>query len=171
MMFRLLTRTLVIGITLFFLILGSNFFIPEPANAAILKQQESPGQMLYQSRHSFRDETGKSWQVVLFKRVKNEQVNTIDLRLVGFPDQAVFIHPKGLEIITAQGRLFQAEDQFANNAPAPNVGEYNLKKILPQLSSTEQVKLNLPLKDKQHSLTLPAPIILEWKELINEENS
>jgi uncharacterized membrane protein len=167
--FRLLTRTLVIGIILFFLILGSQFFTLESANAAILKQQESPGQMLYQSRHTLRDDTGRAWQVVLFKRVKNEQVNTIDLRLVGFPNQAVFLHPKALEIITRQGRLFQAVDQFAENAPAPNVGEYNLQEILPKLSSTEQVQLNLPLADQERILTLPAPIILEWKALIQPE--
>jgi len=165
-MLRLLTRTLVIGITLFFLILKSPFLTLESANAAILKQQEAPGQLLYQSRHTLRDETGRAWQVVLFKRVQNDQINTINLRLVGFPNQAVFLHPKGLEIITRQGRLFQAIDQFAEKAPAPNVGEYNLQEILPKLSSTEQVQLNLPLVDETRILTLPPPIILEWKELI-----
>ncbi|VXD17903.1 conserved hypothetical protein [Planktothrix serta PCC 8927] len=152
--------------TLFFLILGSHLFIQEPAWAVIRQQQEAPGQMLYQSRHTLPDETGKSWQVVLFKRVKNEQIKTLDLRLVGFPDQAVFIHPQNLEISTPQGKLLEAEDQFAKKSPAPNVGEYNLKEVLPQLSSTEQVKLNLPLEDKRHTLTLPAPVILEWQELL-----
>ena len=113
MMLRLLTKAVVIGMTLLFLILGSQFFILEPANATIGQQQEAPGQMLYQSRHSLRDETGTAWQVVLFKRVKNDQIDTINLRLVGFPNQAAFLHPKGLEIMTRQGRLFQAEDQLA----------------------------------------------------------
>ena len=169
MIFQLLVRTFVIPITLFFLILGSHLFILEPANAVIQKQQEAPGQMLYQSRHTLRDGTGKSWQVVLFKRVKDDQIDTIDLRLVGFPNQAVFLHPQGLEIMTSQGRLFQAEDQFAKKSPAPNVGEYNLKEILPQLSSTEQVKLHLPLEGQQQTLILPSPIILEWQELIKQE--
>ncbi|KEI67000.1 DUF3122 domain-containing protein [Planktothrix agardhii] len=169
MMLRLLTKAVVIGMTLLFLILGSQFFILEPANATIGQQQEAPGQMLYQSRHSLRDETGTAWQVVLFKRVKNDQIDTINLRLVGFPNQAAFLHPKGLEIMTRQGRLFQAEDQLAKKSPAPNVGEYNLKEILPQLSSTEQVKLHLPLEGQQRTLTLPPPVILEWQELIKQE--
>ncbi|HEY9865617.1 MAG TPA: DUF3122 domain-containing protein, partial [Candidatus Obscuribacterales bacterium] len=92
-MLRLLTQTVVIGMTLLFLILGGQFFILEPAHATIRQQQEAPGQMLYQSRHSLRDETGTAWQVVLFKRVKNNQIDTINLRLVGFPNQAVFLHP------------------------------------------------------------------------------
>lgn len=168
MIFQLLVRTFVIPITLFFLILGSHLFILEPANAVIQKQQEAPGQMLYQSRHTLRDGTGKSWQVVLFKRVKNDQIKTIDLRLVGFPNQAVFIHPQDLEIITGQGKLWQAEDQLIKNAPAPNVGEYNFREIIPQLSSKETIKLNLPLEDKPQILTVPPPIILEWQELIKE---
>jgi hypothetical protein len=169
MMLRLLTKAVVIGMTLLFLILGSQFFILEPANATIGQQQEAPGQMLYQSRHSLRDETGTAWQVVLFKRVKNDQIDTINLRLVGFPNQAAFLHPKGLEIMTSQGRLFQAEDQFAKKSPAANVGEYNLKEILPQLPSTEQVKLHLPLEGQQRTLNLPSPILLEWQELIKQE--
>ena len=110
-MFRLLTRNLIIPMTCFFIILGSHLFILEPANAVIRQQQEAPGQMLYQSRHTLRDESGKSWQVVLFKRVKDDQINTVDLRLVGFPNQAVFLHPQNLEIITAQGKLLQAEEE------------------------------------------------------------
>ncbi|HEY9862697.1 MAG TPA: DUF3122 domain-containing protein, partial [Candidatus Obscuribacterales bacterium] len=76
---------------------------------------------------------------------------------------------QGLEIMTSQGRLFQAEDQFAKKSPAANVAEYNLKEILPQLPSTEKVKLHLPLEGQQHTLILPAPIILEWQELIKQE--
>jgi hypothetical protein len=71
--------------------------------------------------------------------------------------------------MTSQGRLFQAEDQLAKKSPAANVGEYNLKEILPQLSSTEQVKLHLSLEDQQRTLILPSPIILEWQELIKQE--
>nr|WP_223212307.1 DUF3122 domain-containing protein [Microcystis aeruginosa] len=34
---------------------------------ALTRQQlEGPGQLLYQSRHSLRDDTGSPWQVVLF---------------------------------------------------------------------------------------------------------
>ncbi|WP_373544141.1 DUF3122 domain-containing protein, partial [Chamaesiphon sp.] len=38
-------------------------FISLPAFAAVTQIEETPGQMLYQSRQNLRDRTGKSWQV------------------------------------------------------------------------------------------------------------
>lgn len=142
------------------------FTTPRPAIATILEQQEAPGQMLYQSRHTLRDNTGSSWQLVLFKRIKNGEVENVNLRLVGFPDAAEVAHPKPLKITTSRGVFFEAVDEFADKAPAPNVGQYNLTEILPKLSKTEGVELNVAIAgDKNCAIAVPIPVVLEWKEI------
>ena len=161
-----MNKTIISVILIVFLFLGVNFIYPESVLAVIRQQQESPGVLLYQSRHSLRDNTGQSWQVVLFKRVQNHQVQQINLRLVGFPDQVVFRHPQTLKIIDGQGHIWQANDHFAQKYPAPNVGEYNFQNILPQLNNNQSVQLILPLdNERSRSLILPYPVLLEWQLL------
>ena len=90
----------------------------------------------------------------------------IDLRLVVFPDAVAFSHPRGLKIITREGGVFQAADRFAEKSPAPNVGQYDLKDILPQLPANQSVQLALPLeKGRKLSLQVPLPVVLEWQAI------
>ena len=148
------------------LLLSVNLSYPQPAAAVIRQQEEALGQILYQSRHSLRDENGNSWQAILFKRVKKGQLKQIDLRLVGFPDVVTFSHPKALIITTREGKVLQAEDQFAEKSPAPNVGQYDLQEILPQLPPNQPIQLTLPLEtDSLLSLFVPTPVILEWQAI------
>ncbi len=145
------------------LLLNLNFFPVKPALAEIRQQQEAPGEILYQSRHRLRDEANNSWQFVLFKRVKDEQVQDISLRIVGFPGEAEFDHPDPLKI-TTQGKNFQADDLLAEQSPAANVGQYDLKDILSQLSPNIAVSLTFNLKNPpQIDLLVPPEVILEWQ--------
>jgi hypothetical protein len=148
----------------FAIFLSFGFAYAQPARALIREQEEAPGQMLYQSRHSLRDGIGSPWQVVLFKRVKNGEVKDVSLRLVGFPDGIEFLHPQSLRIVTAMGAVFEASDLFAAKAPAPNVGQYDFREILAQLQDSQPLELALPLETKR-SLSIPLPVILEWQEL------
>jgi hypothetical protein len=140
---------------------------PPSAEAIISYQEEAPGQILSQSRHTLRDNRGESWQVILFKRLKDKKVQRVDLRLVGFPDTATFIHPQPLTLTTTQGKSLQASDRFAQKSPAPNVGEYDLEDILPQLATVQEIKLGLPLENHPSTyIKIPLPVVLEWQELI-----
>jgi Protein of unknown function (DUF3122) len=157
---------------LFFLVLWSFllFIVCEldyslSALALTRQQEESAGQMLYQSRHSLRDEIGSPWQVVLFKRVKEGEVKDLNLRLVGFPEGIAFRHPEALAIAISGGEIFLALDVFADGSPAPNVGEYEMEKILSRLPLAGEIKLSLPL-DKTRRLTIPSPVLLEWQTSI-----
>lgn len=133
------------------------------AQAAIQRQQETPEQILYQSRHTLQDNYKSSWQVILFKRVKFGEVREINLRLVGFPGEVEFVHIQPLQINDGN-TIFQADDVFTENAPASNVGQYDLKPILSQLSTHHLVELKLPL-EQERSLQIPPPVILEWQSI------
>jgi hypothetical protein len=142
----------------------------DPAAAAVRFHEEAPGQMLYQSRQTLRDNNGNSWQLVLFKRVKSQKSNSLNLRLVGFPGTIEFEHPQTLKL-TTQNREFWAEDRFAEKSPAANVGQYDLEAILPQLSLGQAVKLELPVKSSfPLSLAVPSEVILEWKDIASKGN-
>lgn len=136
---------------------------PQPTMAIVRQQEEAPGQILYQARHTLRDSSGNSWQVVLFKRVKDERVQGVNLRLVGFPGGVAFVHPQALTVVAGE-RRFQGADQFAQSSPAPNVGQYDVKEILGQLPQNRSAFLQLPLEgDRSPRLEIPPPVILEWQ--------
>ena len=127
--------------------------------------EEAPGQVLIQSRHTLKDDRGDAWQVVLFKRTKADGLSAIHLRLVDFPGLADFAHPKSLTITTDAGDSFEAEDVFAEQAPAANVGEFDLQNILSQLPVA---KLNLSLTMKGSSstkLSIRSEVVLEWQSV------
>lgn len=157
---------LVIAIALFLIVfIGLDRVTTQPALASIRQMQEAPGQILIQSRHTLKDDRGNAWQVVLFKRTKADGSSTIHLRLVDFPGLANFAHPRSLTITTDAGESFQAEDVFAERAPAANVGEFDLQNILSQLPVT---KLNLSLTmtgDRSRQLSIPPEVVLEWQSV------
>ncbi|MGK7932922.1 MAG: DUF3122 domain-containing protein [Microcystaceae cyanobacterium] len=153
-------------IVLFLLILTLFCGFSAPATALLRTQHESPTQILYQSRHSLRDSQGETWQVVLFKRTKNNQIISIELRLVGFPDLVIFRHPQPLVIVMAD-RILSAPDQFAKTSPAPNVGQYDFQPIWPQLLRSQTLELDLPLDTSNpKTLKIPYPVMLEWQDIL-----
>ncbi|MFP4296352.1 MAG: DUF3122 domain-containing protein [Spirulinaceae cyanobacterium] len=151
------------------LVLLLSFFLghfnTSPALAAVYSHREAPGQILYKSRHTLRDNNSNSWQVIVFKQIKPNSASSTNLRLVGFPGTVEFEHPQPLKI-TAKSRDFLAEDIFAEKAPGANVGQYNVAAVLPQLPLGQTVKLEIPVKNSfPLSLAVPSEVVLEWKEI------
>jgi Protein of unknown function (DUF3122) len=160
-------KLLVYFLTLFFIVGNFSLFVPN-ATALLRQHQESPGVMRYHSQTSIKDETGHAWQIVLYKVKKPGASEDINLRLVGFPGVAKFVHPQSLEVVTAPGKLLSATDVYATMSPAPNVGEYKFTNILYQLPTTKSLKLNLPLEGKDTQIKIPKNIVTEWQMLVTE---
>lgn len=151
------------------IVILATFGLFAPTAFAVLRQHhEAPGILRYHSQASIKDNTGHAWQVVLYKVRNPGASQDINLRLIGFPGVAEFSHPQPLEIITAQGKLLTASDVYAQNSPAPNVGEYKVTKILNQLPTINSLKLDLPLTTEQSRLTIPQNVIIEWQMLITD---
>lgn len=147
----------IIGLVLFDLGL-------DPAWAIVRSIEEQPGTMLYQSRDSLQDDQGKTWQVVLFKRVSDHQPPTLNLRLVGFPEKTVFEHSAPLILHSPQGETALAEDVLVTENPGPNVGQYNMQLSLEKLSDSSFWELELPLTTPQPTtLKIPYFLIQEWR--------
>jgi len=134
---------------------------PDPAFARLEQHTEAPGRVIYKSLLKLRDSNRDTWQVVLFKWVEDGHITDLDLRLVSFPGRAEFQHPQNL-VLAAGNRLWQAPDRFATEAPAPNVGQFDLTEILPELPSASAVELTLPTTGAP-SLKVPTSAIAEWQ--------
>ena len=167
---KTLTRIILVGILTTFIFLNIGNLRYQTANAAITQLGNTPEEVIYRSQVKLDDQSGKVWQVVLFKQVYLEQPSNINLRLVGFPGSAELIHPQPLRITTNTGKLWNANDIFLKEAPAPTVGQYDLTEILPQLPP-ESLTLSIPLPSTNFiNIAVPIHVVKEWQSLISTEN-
>ncbi|MEM8721032.1 MAG: DUF3122 domain-containing protein [Cyanobacteria bacterium P01_G01_bin.39] len=143
--------------------------ICSPAYALLRQHHETPNVLRYHAQDSLKDRDGNTWQVLLFPDNRFNSSTTYYLRLVGFPGVNSFIHPQSLEILTNQGKILTAADAYAESAPAPNVGQYNLTPIVAQLTSAKSLKLSLPLNNqRQLALKIVPEVLAEWRLLTQE---
>ena len=139
-----------------------------PATALLRQHHETPDVLRYHAQESLKDRDGYTWQVLLFPD-RTQSSTTFYLRLVGFPGINFFDRSQPLEIITSQGEVFNVTNVYAESAPAPNVGQYDLTSIIDRLSATKSLKLSAPLLDnKVLALKIPHEVLSEWRLLTEE---
>jgi hypothetical protein len=143
---------------------------PLTAFATVTQIEEYPGQMLYQSRQTLRDQNGDSWQVIAFKRIHPEGSAVVSLRLIGFADGVEFDHTQPLTLTTSMGEILTTRDissEISQGTPTPvNVGEYDLQSVLPQLQSEIPLHLTLPMvTGSAIELQIPLTAIQEWQTI------
>ena len=166
----LLPGALILGI-----LLGFGLLNPPSAVAAIRQLEETPGQMVYQSRQTLDDQQGNRWQAIAFKRIRSDGQTSFALRLVGFPGVTAIDHSQPLVLTGSLGNTLTAADDsgemFTDEAaPKPNIGQYNLQPVLSQLEAAIPLQVTLPtLDDNSVSLTVPPTLIAEWKTVAGYE--
>ena len=134
--------------------------------AAVHAYPESSAQVMYRSQQSLRDSQDQAWQAVLFKRTKQGDIDSLHLRLVGFPGRAELTHPQALRMTTGNGEVFTAPD-VSNQAPElVNVGEYDFFEVLTQLEQDPPLRLSLPLRGRHEvDLLVPPFVVREWHQV------
>jgi hypothetical protein len=168
---NILRLILFIHLTLL-LVLSSGAFFTDSAFALLRQHQDAPGVLRYHSQVSIKDDFGYTWQVVLFKLFPPGKPVEFNLRLVGFPGVFELAHPRPLEIVTAKNKLLSASDVYAEKSPSPNVGDYKLTDVLFKLTTTDSLKLYVPLSGKERLvLQIPASVVTEWQWLVTDLNS
>lgn len=139
-----------------------------PALASIHKYPETDDRVMFRSVQSLRDNDGKAWQVVLYKRVKSGLVNSVNLRLVGFPGIEL-IHPKALTVAAGKTEIGKADDIWAQSDLPVNVGEYDFRSLVMKLESNRPLRLNLPVKGTTDTELLVPPFgVREWRLLLEK---
>jgi len=150
------------------LICGAMFTFP--AMAEVSQREEAPGQMLYQSQQTLRDEAGNRWEAIAFSRVYPNGTSIFYLRLVGAPNVADLARDQPLTVITSSGQTLEARNTsseiFTNASPAPYIRQYDLQPLLLQLEPTQPLQLALPTTaGSTIELEVPPSVIQEWQEV------
>lgn len=167
----------VVAMTLVGLYVLDSMLYPPPALAAIRELEESPGQMVYQSRATLPDQYGNSWQAIAFKRIRPDVSTVLYLRLVGFPGVAEIDRTQPLTLTNALGQTLLAEDasqtMFTDaTAPEANVGQYDLAPIVSNLSAVIPWQLSLPtLGSETVELSVPPTLVQEWQTLFGQTSA
>jgi hypothetical protein len=142
-----------------------------PAQAAIRQLEESPGQIVYQSRQTLKDQQENSWQAIAFRRVKPDGTAGIYLRLVAFPGVVEVDRTRPLKLINSLGKTWTANDAsqqiFTDSAtPEPNVAQYDLQPILMHLDPAVPLRLEIPEPGQSSiKLNVSPALIQEWQSL------
>lgn len=142
-----------------------------PAIASIRSLEEAPNQVVYQSRRTLKDQNGMSWQAIAFKRVRSDGSSHVYLRLVGFPGVGAIDRSQPLTLRSSIGQTLTAADASAQiftdaSTAAPNVGQYDLQPLLPQLQAELPWRLSLPIADGSAlRLAVPPALVQEWQTL------
>jgi hypothetical protein len=142
--------------------------------------EEAPGKTVYQSevsqsRQILKDQQGRSWQAIAFKRTLPDRVDSIYLRLVGFPGTADIDHSQPLTLTNSMGKTFTAadvsHDMFTDQTQVePDVGQYDLQPILMQLDLAMPLRLTLATLDHSEiSLNVSPNVVEEWRSLTNQK--
>ncbi|ESA38172.1 hypothetical protein N836_32600 [Leptolyngbya sp. Heron Island J] len=162
------------SILLILLLTGVENLAVPAASAAIRQLEEAPGQFVYQSRQTLRDQHSNSWQAIAFKRIRPDGSSFFYLRLVGFPGIAEIDRSQPLELTDSLGKLLTANDAsqqiFTDAAvPEPNVGQYDLAPIVSELQAAIPLKLTLPTTQGQPIELLVSPaLVQEWQALFTQ---
>ena len=151
-------------LTLIMFLIIANLTI-QPAIATITETDIAPGQIHCRSEQILTDETGHKWQIMLFmNQVDSSQVPSLNLRLSGLSSSVSIQSQKPLVISTKSDR-YEATNTFLGKSPLPSIGQYNIKKIFPQLPTVDLL-LEIPLeKGKSTRLHIPKAIVKEWQEV------
>lgn len=166
---------LLLGAIVLGVLLGLGVFNPTEARATIQQLEETPGQIVYQSRQSLKDQNRHSWQTIAFKRIRPNGETSFELRLVGFPGMIEIDHTQPLTLINSLGKTLTAIDDsskiFSESVqPAPNVSQYNLQPLLSELQVGIPLKLTIPvLQGEAVSLLVPPWLVEEWQAVANRE--
>jgi hypothetical protein len=163
----------LLGVLVLTVFLGLGILPTPHAAAAIRQLEEAPGQMVYQSRKNLKDQHGNSWQAIAFKRIRPNGKITIELRLVAFPGVVEIDHTKPLLLTNSLGKTLTAADVSSNiftdsTVPEPNIGQYDIQPLLPQLQAEIPLKLTLPtLHGDAINLSVSPSFVQEWQTLLS----
>lgn len=170
---KIFSRLAFLGVLVLTLFLGLEILPTPHAVAAIRQLEEAPGQMVYQSRKSLKDQLGNTWQAIAFKRIRSNGKMTIELRLVAFPGVVEIDHTKPLLFTNSLGKTLTVPDVSGNiftegTVPEPNVGQYDIEPLLPQLQAEIPLKLTLPtLHGDAINLSVSPSFVQDWQTLLS----
>jgi hypothetical protein len=158
------------------MLLGIMGSMPVPAaQASIHHYPDGADRVMVRSLQTLRDSQNQAWQLVLFKWVSHGQVESLHLRLVGFPGGDALTHPQPLTVALPGGDTLKADDVFPQTRLEPEladaIGEYDLQWVMQSVAATlpsnASLTLLLPLQHGDRELLVPPFAVREWRQLLD----
>lgn len=123
-------------------------------------------QWLYQSRQTLEDTTGNQWDVAALKQM-DEGEQGFYLQVMTSSPQVQLDAAQSLRLTTAAGEWLKAPNltrqKFIGALPPANIGQYDLRNLLPKLKEVPSLTLKLPTKGEEPiTLFIPADVLDEW---------
>jgi hypothetical protein len=142
-----------------------------PAIASIHTYPEGGERVMVRSLQTLRDRQDQAWQLALFQRMNQGRIESVHLRLVGFPGGAEVQHPEPLRMASStQG--WTAPDVLQTESAYPsNVGEYDVMEVMRQLGNAASLQVVLPLQTGDVELVVPPFVVKEWRQLLQMQGS
>jgi len=169
--FKGILKRITLGLLLCLLALPLFILMPAASAmplASIHTYHERPGQTTFRSKQSLRDRRDRSWQVILFKRYQENELQGLYLRLVGFPGLAAVNAQKPLTIATGASAQWQARpalDSQTQSLPE-NAAQYDMLEVMKALSGDIPLQVEIPLADGGIAeLVVPPFAVHEWRDL------
>lgn len=165
-LWTLTKRFLLLSFSLGIILIG----FTSPAQARLQQIEEAPGQIVYQSRQTVRDQQNQTWQIIAFQRVKDSQISDPYLRVVGFPGLAHIDPELPLRMTNALGDQFAAPPAFDHlftdaTQPEPHIAQYDLVDIIPRLNIAVPLRLEIPSSEEHITLNISPSALFEWQNL------
>lgn len=136
----------------------------QPVIGAITESDIAPGHSSCRSEQILTDEAGNKWEVMFFTEVDAPEVTSLNLRISGL-SSSVNIEPQKPLVIKTSGSRYETTDILWQNPPLPSIGQYDLKNIFPQVSTTD-LWLEIPLENNSTAdLNIPRSLVEEWQEV------
>ncbi len=168
---KFFSRLLLLGVLVLSISLISDILNTATAAAAIRQLEEAPGQVVYQSRETLKDQQGNRWGAIAFKRIRPDGKATFELRLVGFPGMAEIDRTKPLLLTNSLRKTWQANDASANiftDQIQPHVGQYDLQPLITQLETAIPLTLSLAtVNGEPVKLSISPSLVQEWQTVAN----
>jgi|JFJP01.1.fsa_nt_gi Protein of unknown function (DUF3122). len=170
------SRLLLLGALVLSVFLGLGIVTTPQASATIRQLEEAPGQVVYQSRETLKDQQENTWQAIAFKRILPNGKTSLELRLVGFPGMVEIDHTQPLLLTNSMGKTLTAADISSRIFTDPtnsesNVAQYDLQPLLTQLQVEIPLKLTLPTRGGEAiNLSVPPSFVQEWQTLFSSKD-
>jgi hypothetical protein len=142
--------------------------LPPSAAASLHTYHELPNQVTVRSRQSLRDFSDRAWQAIAFKRTRDNALQGIYVRLVGFPGAVEVDRQRPITFLAPTGQQWQLKGAIDPQTKAlpTNVGQYDLQPLLADLTTALPLELQVPLVGAETAEMAIAPFVVEeWLQI------
>ena len=137
-----------------------------PVALAKVQFSKEADQWIYRSQQVLTDTNGNIWEVTALKPMESDS-HGFYLWLTTQASDIQLDAVQPLVVKTDSGQRLRApnltQQYFIGELPEPNISQYNIESLLPQIKAETSLQLQLPTKTNEAvNLLIPTEVLEEW---------